>query len=184
MTNHYHDVHATNDGVFNANSGLLIDLNKPTVDMICIQDIAASLSKICRFGGHSSAFYSVAQHSCVVAALAPEYLCREALLHDATEAYLGDVIKPLKNILGPVYEDLEYEFMKVIIRKFKLDAENLLEVKAYDKQALTIEHQCYILCDVFPWFETMNRVNLNPATWSPGEARGKFMAFYRLFFEL
>jgi len=108
----FHNVHASDDGVFNTNSGLLVNLHKPTEDMICIEDIASALSKICRFGGHSSAFYSVAQHSVIVMALGSPYLCREALLHDAAEAYLGDVIKPLKNILGPVYEDLEYERKK------------------------------------------------------------------------
>jgi len=184
MNNKLHDVHANNDGVFNAASGLLIDINNPTPEMICINDIASSLSKICRFGGHSNDFYSVAQHSVIVASLAPEYLCREALLHDATEAYLGDVIKPLKNILGDTYEIIESKFMDVICQKFNLSMERLLEVKQYDKQALSIEHSYFIKGDILDWFCTMHRININPSNWNHSEAKAKFLSFYQLFFEL
>jgi hypothetical protein len=179
-----HDVHASNDGVFNAASGVLIDINNPTPEMICIDDIATALSKICRFGGHSNDFYSVAQHSVVVANLAPEYLCREALLHDATEAYLGDVIKPLKNILGSAYEDIEARFMDVICTKFKLSALRLLEVKKYDKEALSIEHAYYIKGDVIEWISKMNDINLNAESWNPVEAKQNFWNCYKLFFQL
>jgi len=184
MNRKLHDVHASGDGVFNAWSGQLINLHKPTEDMICITDIAAALSKICRFGGHSNDFYSVAQHSVVVANLAPSYLCREALLHDATEAYLGDVIKPLKNILGPVYEEIEDRFMKVICKKYNLSELRLLEVKEFDKQALSIEHEYFIAGDVAGWFEVMSRINVNPSTWEHKDAKCKFLAFYKLFFKL
>lgn len=180
----YHNVHASNDGVFNARNGALINLNRPSVDMIDVEDIASALSKICRFGGHSNAFYSVAQHSCLVAALAPEYLCREALLHDAAEAYLGDVIKPLKNLLGLAYEELEKEFMQVIMQKFGLDASRLLEIKQYDKQALEIEHNAFIKGDHDSWFLEMRKVNLSPGAWPHAEARSKFIAFYNIFFRL
>lgn len=180
----FHNVHANKDGVFNAASGLLINLNGPTEAMINIEDIASALSKICRFGGHSNAFYSVAQHSVLVAALAPDYLCREALLHDAAEAYLGDVIKPLKNMLGAAYEELEFEFMKVIIRKFKLDTDRLWEVKQYDKEALQIEHEAFIMGRHDKWFGNMKKVNLSPGAWPHDDARRKFMAFYKIFFLL
>jgi len=184
MNRKLHDVHASGDGVFNASSGLLIDIKRPTVDMICIEDIANALSKICRFGGHSNDFYSVAQHSVIVANLAPSYLCREALLHDATEAYLGDVIKPLKNILGSVYEEIEDRFMKVICRKYNLSELRLLEVKQFDKQALSIEHEYFIKGDIPGWFDAMYKINVNPSTWNHQEAKFKFMSFYKLFFKL
>jgi len=180
----YHDVHANKDGVFNAASGTLIDINRPTPDMICIEDIAAALSKICRFGGHSSTFYSVAQHSVIVAAIAPEYLCREALLHDAAEAYLGDVIKPLKNLLGIAYEELENDFMKAITRKFNLDASKLLEIKQYDKMALEVEHKRFIIGDDAQWFDFMQQININPHAWVHADARHKFLSFYKIFFQL
>jgi hypothetical protein len=138
----WHPVHSCNDGVFNSISGKQIDLIEPTPEMICINDIAHALSMICRFGGHSKYFYPVAVHSVLVCALAPDELKREALLHDATEAYVGDVIKPLKVVLGQTYENIEHDFMiSAIAPKFNLDHRKLLEVKKYDKEAIEIEHE-------------------------------------------
>ncbi len=70
----------------------------PDPEMICIEDIAHSLSQLCRYNGHSKIFYSVAQHSLVLS----RELCSGwqyalmALLHDASEAYLSDLPRPLK----------------------------------------------------------------------------------------
>lgn len=138
--NDLHPVHNCFDGIFNAASGTKIDILNPTIDMIKIEDIAHALCNICRFGGHSRTFYSVACHSLLVAGMAPFNIRREALLHDAAEAYVGDIIKPLKVILGDHYESLEWTFMLLIINKFGLDPENLQRVKVWDKIALEIEH--------------------------------------------
>ena len=71
----------------------------PCVEDIDIEDIAHGLAYTCRFNGQSTAFYSVAQHSLMVADLVADELKLEALMHDAAEAYLGDVVKPLKEAL-------------------------------------------------------------------------------------
>lgn len=83
----------------------------PDPDDVDIEDIAHALSQICRFGGHTKEFYSVAQHCYYVAELVEEWLLSisrywkkgvvaQALLHDASEAYLGDVVTPVKVTMG------------------------------------------------------------------------------------
>lgn len=134
-----HPIDRPEDGFFNGYAGKKIDLLKPTLDMIDIQSIAAALSKICRFNGHINDFYSVAQHSVLVSMLAPRELQRAALLHDAAEAYLGDVIKPLKILLGDVYLEREVVFDMLICEKFRITQKQLQEVKYYDKRAIDIE---------------------------------------------
>ncbi len=102
-------------------SGVYLDLLDPKVEDIKITDIAHALANICRFGGHPREFYSVAQHSVRVSYLVDEEYALEALLHDATEAYLGDVITPLKNIL-PEYRRLEEKLDGIIRKAFDLPA--------------------------------------------------------------
>lgn len=74
------------------------------VDMIDIEDIAASLSKLCRYLGHTADFYSVAEHSVLLAnAVLERGATRQealtVLLHDAAEAYMGDMPRPMKDWL-------------------------------------------------------------------------------------
>lgn len=68
----------------------------PKEEDICIKDIAWSLSNLCRFNGHSKYFYSVAEHSVYVAENVPEKYALQGLLHDAAEAYIGDISGPIK----------------------------------------------------------------------------------------
>lgn len=83
----------------------------PRPEDIDVRDIAHALSNICRYGGHVQQFYSVAEHCVLMSrALRREGHSREvqlaALLHDATEAYVGDMIRPLKRML-PAYSEAE-----------------------------------------------------------------------------
>ncbi|HIS06487.1 MAG TPA: phosphohydrolase [Candidatus Choladocola avistercoris] len=91
---------------------------------ICMEDIAHALSLMCRGGGHLKYFYSVAQHSLNCAAEAKargwsERLQLACLLHDASEAYLSDIIRPVKaNLTG--YLEIENRIMGKILEKFNL----------------------------------------------------------------
>lgn len=76
--------------------GRRFDFNHIRTEDISIIDIASALSKLCRFNGHCTEFYSVAEHSLYVSSLLPKELRLEGLLHDAAEAYTGDLTKPLK----------------------------------------------------------------------------------------
>ncbi len=99
--------------------GNYFDLRNPALSVINIETIAKALSNICRFTGHTLEFYSVAQHSYHASFLVPEEYALEALLHDAAEAYVGDVSTPLKRQL-PNYEKIESDVQAAIAAQFNL----------------------------------------------------------------
>lgn len=120
-------------------SGKRYRLIEPTAEMICLEDIAHALSRICRFTGHVTDFYSVASHSIFVSALVPREYQLQALLHDATECYVGDVSSPLKHLLGDEYADLENAARWAICQHFLMDFELPPIVKQADRHALYLE---------------------------------------------
>src|SRR5690606_8557009 len=113
---------------------------EPKADDIDIADIAYALANQCRFNGHCSSFYSVAEHSVAVAMLLPQELQLAGLLHDAAEAYLGDIPSPLKQFL-PDYDRLETTVITAINEKFGViwDAPTEAAVKQADLQQLRTE---------------------------------------------
>jgi hypothetical protein len=143
--NDIHPVHQTHDGFFNTSSNKKISLHNPSADMIDIHDIAHALSMICRFGGQTRQFYSVAQHSLLCCHLAPDELKFAALMHDTPKAYIHDIIKPLKRIIAPIYGEIEDKFEKVIMTKYQISDVDLKAIKIFDMQALEIEHKQLIL---------------------------------------
>jgi uncharacterized protein len=169
-----HPVHSVYDGCISSFTKKKIDLINPTEDMICLEDIANALSKICRFGGHISELYTVAQHSLFVAALAPPSLKKAALLHDAAEAYLGDVTKPLKIIIGKEYAKLEARFEQVIFSKYGVDITDLERIKPYDMLALEIEHAYFFKNDPAEFIKIRQRFfSQTYNIWSPNFSKTK-----------
>lgn len=81
-------------------TGRVFDVLNPSAKDIDILDIAHSLAMQCRFNGHCNQFYSVAQHCVILSHQVDQYFAREALLHHAAEAYIGDIVTPLKQCLG------------------------------------------------------------------------------------
>lgn len=117
-------------------SGKLIDIFNISIEDIDILDIAYGLSNIPRFAGQVP-FYSVAKHSLVVASFLPEKLKLAGLLHDASEAYIGDVISPIKHKMQE-YLDLEEQIMEIISKKWQIDPSHIL-IKQADTAALEQE---------------------------------------------
>lgn len=83
-----------------------------------IVDIAWSLAKLNRYNGHTLYPYSVAQHSVIVSWLVPQEFAWYGLMHDAPEAYLGDVIAPIKGAFGDGYAEAEDRLYKAICKRF------------------------------------------------------------------
>lgn len=111
---------------------------RPTPDSILIEDIAHALAGHGRWGNHSKEFMSVGNHSMLVAMLCKPENRLWALLHDASEAYLGDIPTPIKRCL-PDYTEVEKILQTAIYRKFGLFGDCPKDVKEADARALFIE---------------------------------------------
>lgn len=116
--------------------GLAFDLEDPENANFDIEVIAHALSQIARFGGHARWKYSVAQHSVLVSFLVPEGDELAGLMHDAQEAFIGDVVSPLKRLL-PEYIALEQRFESSLRRAFGFEVTP--GVKAADHVAYLVE---------------------------------------------
>lgn len=121
-------------------SGRYFPLTAPIARDIHIVDIAHALANVCRFAGHTREFYSVAQHSVLVSHLVPPADALAALLHDASEAYVGDVTRPLKPLLDG-YAAIEVRIMQAVLRAFGLPTEIPASVKHADLVALATEQR-------------------------------------------
>lgn len=124
-------------------SGSYFNFEEPDPNSFTIEDIAYALSNTCRFGGHCSPYYSVAAHCVYVSYLVEPQYALEALLHDAAEAFVGDIPSPLKRMLGHHFKDIEHRVEDCIMKKFgvKQTAISKIEVKAADLIALRTERE-------------------------------------------
>lgn len=121
-------------------TGMLFDIASPEADDFRIEDIAHALSLNCRYGGHCRSFYSVAQHSFYASYMVKSEMAKAALLHDATEAYMHDLPRPLKALL-PDYKKLELALGCKIALAFDLPvcAFEDPDIKVIDNRLMALE---------------------------------------------
>ncbi|WP_436798387.1 hypothetical protein [Mesorhizobium ventifaucium] len=118
-------------------SGRIFDFLDPHGSDFTIDDVAHGMAHICRYAGQCRDFYSVAEHSLLVCDVAVD--CPyEALLHDAAEAFIGDVTRPLKQLL-PEYKAIETNVEDAIAKRFGLNRSCRDAVKTADLSVLAAE---------------------------------------------
>lgn len=123
-------------------SGKQIDLSDPDPYQITVEDIAHALFRIPRFNGHIEEAWSVGHHSLGVSTLVADQYKLEALLHDATEAYLCDIPSPLKWFLGDTYREVEVRIARAIGIRFDVNLVDLPEqIKIADSIMLMTEYE-------------------------------------------
>lgn len=163
-------------------SGHYFDLLRPAQSVISIQDIAIGLSNTCRYGGHTFDFYSVAQHSVLASEIVPAKDALAALLHDAAEAYTGDLVKPLKRLL-PGFKAIETRIEAAIAQKFGLAYPWSDAVKRADLMLLKRERMDLMPIEggLWPGMDAIETLPGKIMPWSPHRAGNKFLdRFYEL----
>jgi uncharacterized protein len=162
-------------------SGRWVNPFDPDPAQLDAGDIARALANQCRFGGHSRAFYSVAQHSVIVSRLVEERGgdvedAFAALMHDAAEAYLGDMPHPLKHRspLGAAFKEAEDHLEQAIRDRFGIKPD-VPEIKRADRALLATERRAFS-AETWHWpeLEGVEALDLELTAWSPDAAADEF----------
>ncbi len=167
-------------------SGAYFDLADPQPDQFTFADIAGALAKICRFGGQCERFYSVAEHSWHCAKQAetdglPLETQQAALLHDAAEAFIGDMVKPLK-VMMPDYRAVEERVERAIAEKFTIDFDReQYSVRKIDHEMLIAERRALFSKDSVTWTgeADVRAINVPFRCWGSMDAEDRFTALAR-----
>jgi uncharacterized protein len=153
----------------------------PRPDEIDIMDIAHGLGMACRYGGHTIRFYSVAEHCVHIANAAPDHLKLPALLHDASEAYLSDVIRPIKRHLAG-YKAIEVELERCIAERFALPWPMPPEVKRLDEAIIADEKAQVMNPEPMPFpvttWEAVEPLGVTIQFWKPAKAKFEFLTTF------
>jgi uncharacterized protein len=166
-------------------SGRWVNPFDPDPSQLDAGDIARALANQCRFGGHCRVFYSVAQHSVLVSELVEQNGgdaedAFAALMHDATEAYLGDMPHPLKHRspLGAAFKAAEDRLEWALREHFAIKPD-VPEIKRVDRALLATERRAFSDEDWFwPELEGVEPLDLELTAWPPDEAAAAFSRRY------
>jgi uncharacterized protein len=166
-------------------SGRWVNPFDPDPEQLDIGDIARALANQCRFGGHCRVFYSVAQHSVIVSELVEERGgdvedVFAALMHDASEAYLGDMPHPLKHRspLGAAFKEAEDHLEQALAQHFHIKP-GVTAIKQADRALLATERRAFS-DEAWHWpeLEGVEPLDLELTAWSPDEAARAFAERY------
>jgi 5'-nucleotidase len=157
------------------NSGNYLDLVAPEQSEFTLDDIAHGLSMTCRFSGQCGHFYSVAEHSVHVSRYVPVEDAYAGLMHDAAEAFVHDISKPLR-VLLPGYSEIEKRIERVIFERYGVPNPLPPSIKELDIRMLATE-QRRLMRNRDNWEHCHGReplpIHLN--CWSPDVAKARFL---------
>ena len=163
-------------------SGIAFKPFEPKPGMISLVDIAHALSMICRFNGHSNKFYSVAEHCVRMSEEVRPAVAIHALLHDAAEAYVSDVARPIKPHL-PMFKVIEDGIMNAIYEHFGLQIDPVIEaeIKCADLGMLATERLQLMKLEAPEWdsLKGIPPYNITLECWQPLKAELAFLARFR-----
>lgn len=149
----------------------------PRAEEIDPIDIAHSLSLQCRYGGHVDRFYSVAEHCVLMSEYVSPKSALYALLHDATEAYVSDVPRPLKGHL-PEYKDIEDRVWVEIAKRFSIEQAIPEEVWNADNRILLTERAALLSNTKHKWYQDgkLDPLPVSVKGWLPEEAEKRYLS--------
>lgn len=152
----------------------------PRPEEIHIEDAAHALAHVCRFGGHVKFFYSVAQHAVAVSHLCEPQDALWGLLHDASEAYIGDMVRPLKRqACFSGYVEAEERLMRAVCDRFGLPYEMPASVAVADEIMLATEARDLKGVDLETWTVKQPPTEARIMAWSSGYAKWMFLQRFR-----
>ena len=160
----------------------------PRPEEIDIEDIAHALSMMCRFNGHCSMFLSIGEHSVNVCEDVERKhpnnpkLALEALLHDGSEAFIADIVSPVKRHIRPWYGPIEDRLQMAIHERFGLPLVYDPRIKESDLAVLITEARVLVRSGGLSWhYDGIEAAKVPINGYSPSEAKGIFLGkFYEL----
>lgn len=141
----------------------------PRANEVDILDIAHALSMQCRYNGHVQKFMSVAEHCVLVSRLVPDEHALWGLLHDATEAYVGDMVRPLKQHM-PAFCAAEDQVMLAIAQRFNIAPEIPAAVHEADSRILLDERSALLGEPSADWEVPGEPFGIEIGAWDPAPA--------------
>lgn len=150
----------------------------PREEEVFIDDIAHALSMMCRYNGHCKTFYSVAEHCVYVSENVSPELALHGLLHDAAEAYISDLTRPVKQYI-PEFKTIERNLERVIFQKFGLCSDfDQSEIKRVDNAILVDESDQLMGKKPELWTLPEKKLGIRIKGWDWQEARYQFLKRY------
>lgn len=160
--------------------GQYFDFSAPERSVFGVAEIAHALAHICRFTGHCSQFYSVAQHAVLASYVVQPEHAYAALHHDDAEAFIGDVAKPLKLLL-PDYQAIEARVEAAVLERMGILLPLHPSIKWADKVMLATEQRDLMPKIEEPWacLQGVEPLDFQIKPWTPELAENAFLRRHR-----